>query len=290
MILRAAGAVLILVGLALLAFDFVSADVAPEPHPKHVAKKTHKSGLPVIEAMVAERQLDEISGEAITPERLEDITLIFASAIVRYWPKAGESDLEVLRSFRENWLLAVMQRASIWKTWNGVARPPGELAYYERRDYRMALAKGVGICSQAALAIADYLRERKVPVLIAGLDGHVVAVAELQGRSFIVDADYGVVLPMSMTEVEADPTRIREAYLARGYPRSTVERLERIFGSAGNKLVAPDGYAATSASRLKLFDIGVWLIPSALVLAGLLLLGRAHNHKSVRTSTPKATR
>jgi hypothetical protein len=169
----------------------------------------------------------------------------------------------------------------------GAAR---ELSLYERRDYHAALAKGVGICSQAALAVADYLNRHGVATRIAGLDGHVVAVAEVAGGSYVLDADYGVVLPMTMAEAESDPVRVRDAYIARGYPRDSAERVASLFGPAGNKVVAPEDYMATAAWRIRLLELAAWLLPITLVVIGAWLWLRRHNHKSVSTRAPSATR
>lgn len=285
MIHKTIGILLLFVGLALLALTLSSRRFEPEPHSKHLSVSTHKSGLAVIGAADANQQLAAIEGQAMTPEQLDRVAMIFASAIVRYWPGRNDQDPEVLRSFRENWLLALVQHLSLMSPIAG-----RDIATYERRDYRAVLGKGIGICSQAALAVADYLDQRKVPVRIAGLDGHVVAVAELGDRSFIVDADYGVVLPMSLEEAEADPARVRDAYLLRGYPMATADRLAAIFGAEGNKLVAPARYMESAAWRLALFGIGVWLIPAALILMGSWLLRRAYSQSSVSTSVPSATR
>ena len=285
MLRKICGACLILAGLSFLGLSFSSRWFEPGPHSKHQSASTHKSGLPVIGAADASRRLAELDGQAITPEQLAKITRVFASAIVRYWPKQDDQDPEVLRNYRENWLLALAQRISFAAPMSG-----NEIATYERRDYRAILGKGVGICSQAALAVADYLDRKSVPVKIAGLDGHVVAVAELNGQSFILDADYGVVLPMTLEEAEISPDLVRDAYLARGYPAATAERVSSIFGPDGNKLVAPGAYMETAAWRLRLFDIGVWLIPALSILIGVWLFRRAYSQSKLSTSVPSATR
>ena len=138
--------------------------------------------------------------------------------------------------------------------------------------------------------MADYLNRHGVPTRIAGLDGHVVAVAEAGGRNYVLDADYGVVLPMTMAEAESNPVRVREAYEARGYPRASAERVASVFGPAGNKVVAPEDYMATAAWRIRLLELAAWLVPATFVVLGAWMGLRPHNHSSVSTKAPSATR
>lgn len=64
----------------------------------------------------------------------------------------------------------------------------------ELPDYRHALKRGFGICSQQSLAFADLLWEQyKINARVAGLNGHVVIqVIGLNNTDYILDPSFGV--------------------------------------------------------------------------------------------------
>lgn len=284
---RAIGMLLVAMGLALL-FLTAFGPSLPSAHPRHDRQKTHKAGLPVSNASETLARLAALEAEPVDAARLDEINRIVASAVVRYWPKPTEADADILRSFRENWLLASVQRLELAAS--GFLGSTPKLALYERRDYRAVVGKGVGLCSQAALAVADYLDRRGVPVEIVGLDGHVIAAAEIAGQSYLIDPDYGLLLPMSVAQAQREPRKVHEAYRTRGYSQEVAARIAAIYGAEGNKVSRPSDYMATAAFYTRLTELGLWGLPLLLVAGGVLLLRPRHNHKSVRTSVPSATR
>jgi hypothetical protein len=193
-----------------------------------------------------------------------------------------------MAGFAENWLLATLQRLEVWS--QGGSSERLRLAFYERRNYRTILAKGVGICSQASLAIADYLGRQGLPARIASLDGHVVAATEANGQPYLLDADFDVVLPMSLHQAESDAAHVAEAYVRRGYAQPVADRLARLYGREGNQEIAPDDYMPSAAQTLMWTQIGAWTAPLAALAIGLWLAVRSHSQRRLRTSVPTATR
>jgi hypothetical protein len=161
-------------------------------------------------------------------------------------------------SIFQNWILWLL--GFLW---------PSRFRHLEFRTARHAVRRGFGLCSQAALALADLLSRAHIPVAIAELEGHVVVTAETApGRSIVLDPDYGATIPMTPDQVRADPaTAVAEAYGGR-YGPSVIERLSaayaerarlRPFGGPRDRLRA--------ALEEALFALK-WLIPLCLVALG----------------------
>jgi hypothetical protein len=141
---------------------------------------------------------------------------------------------------------------------------------YEFRDYRRAIERGVGLCSQHAIIVAEILREKGMASAIVSMPGHVVAAARVddaRNEWWVLDADYGVVVPHGIDAIRAQPHVIAPYYRDRGYDERTVATLVSIYGK--DSQVYPDGarnyglkiyWAETVAYVL------IWVIPGFLLV------------------------
>jgi hypothetical protein len=120
------------------------------------------------------------------------------------------------------------------------ARNSGDLddwrrfAWLERGRWRSAIRMGVGLCSQHAIAISDYLREKGVRARPFGLDGHVIALVETKGGEWIVDPDFALVMRRPILEAGQDFEGVRQAYLEVGATPSMASSTAATFGPDGN--------------------------------------------------------
>ncbi len=148
--------------------------------------------------------------------------------VVHYWPETGEAvDRYRLRvPVYENYLLYLAS----------YIRPD----YFEKYEFvsaRKALERGIGLCSQQAMAVRGAMKRNGVPARIVLLSGHVVVTAEVdRGEWWVLDPDYGVVIPKSISEIERDPEIIRPYYRAKGYGDRIIDELAAIYGPEGNRL------------------------------------------------------
>lgn len=151
---------------------------------------------------------------------------------------------------------------------------------YEFRDYRRAIERGVGLCSQHAIIVAEILREKGIASAIVSMPGHVVATARVddaRNEWWVLDADYGVVLPYGIDDIRAQPHIIAPHYRSRGYDEQTVAALVSIYGK--NAQVFPDGarnygfriYWAEAAAYVL-----VWIIPGLLMIPFAVTLRFRH--------------
>lgn len=139
---------------------------------------------------------------------------------------------------------------------------------YEFTDYRRVLERGIGQCGQTSMALVDYLSGKGFMTGIVHLDGHVVATVEVKkGRWFVVDPDFGVTLPNSLSELENNLYIVDEYY--KEFPEynmrkyfSSKDNNEIIYGGAEARY--PKAYYVEQLSYLF-----VWIIP--LVIIGVYI-------------------
>lgn len=94
----------------------------------------------------------------------------------------------------------------------------------ETWDTAEALQRGVGLCSQQAIALHGLLKMFGIQSRVLGLNGHVVCIVLVQDRWIVADPDYGVVVPIAIEELEKNPM-LAVPYYGREMP---------VFDKAGN--------------------------------------------------------
>ena len=159
---RKASITLLFTGAALSllsGFLLVSASIAREtvaPHPMHESAPWGKPKVtrddPAHVLMLLEA-IDHADADVVAKA-----TMLVASGMANYWPALGVHDAALDCGFLEDpieWT---------WRFFLGGAEElvPGftEHQTLERADWRIALRKGVGFCSQQSMVLAGYLRER----------------------------------------------------------------------------------------------------------------------------------
>jgi hypothetical protein len=159
---------------------------------------------------------------------------------------------------------------------------------YEFVDYAKAVERGVGLCSQQSLVLADILNANGVPADIVALDGHVVVRAEISdGRWYVADPDYGIVMPHDIGVIEENVQLVRHYYrnvddmyvvsnpavfYQIGAPTFR-EYLTGIYGRDGNRIYRGDSqtYVPRSVQDFERFAYVLkWLVPAVMVMPQLI--------------------
>jgi hypothetical protein len=170
-----------------------------------------------------------------------------------------------------------------WKNWSlhalGAMSP--SLRKYRYWDHEQEFERGIGLCGNLSSILVGYLAENGIPARIVGLEGHVVVTAEVRpGVWYILDPDYGVVMPYALDQVQQNPGLVVDAYK----PSTDEQMLGMIvsyYASAADNYIDQtgrdgfysswDGSADIYRSREQLMEQLKWLVPSVLLAAGLLL-------------------
>lgn len=166
-------------------------------------------------------------------------------------------------------------RVSIFQNWIlwllGVLLP-SRFQFVEFRNARYALERGFGLCSQAALALADLLSRARIPVAIAQLEGHVVVTAETRpGRWIVLDPDYGITIPMPLERIQSDAASVVSRAYGQRYGASVVQRVAGAY-EKGHRILPWRTARERARSHLERLVFALkWLLPLLLIGGGGLL-------------------
>ncbi|MCH8332833.1 hypothetical protein IIC65_02780 [Candidatus Sumerlaeota bacterium] len=239
------------IGLALLALN-ISGFFIPLRNSKIYTEL--ETGFTDDITLTAEQTMAQIS--RLEGERAEDyvrrLNGVINRGIAHYWEDEGIRRYRLHVPPYENFLLYVAGHLD------------RRLKKYEFYDYKKAIERGVGLCSQQSLIVGSILSENQVRARLAGLEGHVVTLAEVdeaRGVWWVLDPDYGVIIDHSLDEIESDPELIRPYYSARGYGAEAVDNLVRIYGPDGNRVRESAARYHTLAWFERLTYVMIWLIP-----------------------------
>jgi len=186
--------------------------------------------------------------------------------IAHYWYDAGIDKYNLRIPFYENYLLFIASYID-----------PEVYLKYQFYDYRRAIERGVGICSQQAIIVSEILLEKSIPSFIIGLSGHVVLRAQVDANRdqwWILDPDYGVTIPYDIDIIENNPKIIRSFYTQAGYGLKTIAKLEKIYEKKGNVVHSPQGargYRIGSLRTEHIFYFLKWIIPCILIITSIIL-------------------
>ncbi len=108
---------------------------------------------------------------------------------------------------------------------------------YEFNNWRRALERGVGLCSQHAIILDGYLKFAGLESKILRLDGHVVNYVKVDGNWWIADSDYGVAIPYELGTIESDLSLVRQFYSPIIKDELYLRTLENAYREQGNSMV-----------------------------------------------------
>ena len=192
---------------------------------------------------------------------------IVNKGISHYWDTTDEIKLNLNVPVWENYILYAL-------SFTGDTR----FVNYEFANYKKAIERGLGLCSQQSIILSELLLRRNIPAKIIGLDGHVIVSAEVdENMWWILDPNKGVVIPHSINEVEKNPEIIKVYYKNAGY--ENLQTMISHYGVEGN--VHANEYGVIGFTKRKyvieyVFYIFKWLLPILFVLPAMLLLHRSN--------------
>lgn len=142
--------------------------------------------------------------------------------------------------------------------------------FWEFSDHHKAVRRGIGLCSQHAVIVCGFLNEKGIRSRILPLDGHVVATAQIDrsgGRWWILDAFYGVVMPLDLETMEQDPESLVPYYKDAGVDTETIRQLVAAFGRNGNYVLnGPRDFYRNGEYYVEIVSYFLkWLLPALLI-------------------------
>lgn len=156
------------------------------------------------------------------------INKVVNDGFIHYWKEAGIDKYYLRVPIWENYLLFAASYIN-----------PDRYRMYEFSNYKKNLERGVGLCSTHSTVVKGVLLDNGIKAELLDVGGrHVVVRAELNDTAtYILDPDYGIVVPHDTAAITANPGLAREAYKNMAdlyYPDAvdpyTTDLLEKIFG------------------------------------------------------------
>jgi hypothetical protein len=261
-------------GMSLLTLNLYGLAVSLRPAELHGLLKSDVT-LSYDEAL---RAKDRRAGEP-AEAYVSRLTMLVNRSMAHIWDDAVTDRYHLRVPARENFVLYLRSFVT-----------PSIYEKYEFTDYKKALERGVGLCSQQAMVLADILNENGVRADIVALEGHVVVRAEAErGRWVTADPDYGIVMPHDLGALDHDAALVRRHYRnvdalyvvddpARVYGipfPSFTDYLADIYGKEGNRVLpgGSEGYVPEQVRRFERFAYQLkWGIPILLGTPYLLTL------------------
>jgi hypothetical protein len=228
------------------------------PEIKNEIQSAHKNDITLSQDQIYSAINSDTKDKRIYARKM---TETINNGIAHYWREEGIDKYHLRIPFYNNFILF---GASYFM--------PEKFLKYEFADYHRAIDRGLGQCSQHAIILAEVLYEKGIKSKMVGLSGHVVATAQVDEASdewWILDGDYGVVIPADLATIEKNPEIIVPYYSKAGYDQETISFIERVYGKEGNQLI--DGFGIGKYSILtnyfeKASYVLIWLIPISFLL------------------------
>ena len=201
---------------------------------------------------------------------LREANQIVSSSIAHYMSGDIYSISDSIKMMKNNLWIAPTNNYIIWTA--SFFYP--KFRKFHLFNYKSIINRGIGDCSQQAIALQDFLRKSGVNAYIFGLDGHVVVyVNDQKWGELVLDPDIGVYLPYTKDEIQSNPSLIEPYYRDKGISESTIKKYVALFARSNQEFDPP--YSRLSESvykyRPKLFlfwkisEIIKWIIPICLI-------------------------
>ncbi|NOY37286.1 MAG: hypothetical protein GXO83_06890 [Chlorobi bacterium] len=190
-------------------------------------------------------------------------TMLVNHAMAHYWKDEGIRKYNIRVPIWENYILYF---ASMVK--------PEKYRKYEFRDFKKAIERGVGICSQPSIALKGLLNANGIKADLWDIAGHVVVCTTFDdGTGWILDPDYGKYVPHNIKAIEANPELVRESYKDQNNIYAShvtkhrgTDDIVNIYEKEGNHIY----YMNSSFENFSY--ISIWIIPFLFMLPYLLIL------------------
>ncbi len=153
-----------------------------------------------------------------------------------------------------------------------------EYERYHFANYRRSLERGIGICGDASMIMSQLLNKQNINNKILTFPGHVVVAATFEnGKQYIFDADFGVIIPYRPAEFSTNSTEIAKLYSDAGYPSWHFLLFQKIYKQNFNEW---DDVEHFITNKYYFEKIAYWLKWSAPMLMILLAAFMFFNNRA----------
>jgi hypothetical protein len=180
------------------------------------------------------------------------------SGIAHYWKDEGINKYNFRIPIYENYLLFAASYLS-----------PSKFKKYEYANYRKAIERGVGLCSQHALVLSQIIENEGIEAKVINISRHVVVTAPISKNKdiwWVLDPDFGVIIKNDIETIVQSPEIIRPYYFNKGYDTITVNTLTDSYSEIAGVYNGAFEYSGWKRYYFEKFTyIAIWVIPIFLI-------------------------
>jgi hypothetical protein len=185
------------------------------------------------------------------------INKVVNDGFIHYWKTEGTDKYHLRVPVWENWILFAVSYIN-----------PKKYGRYEFSNYKKNLERGAGLCSTHSTIVKGVLLDNGIKAELMDVGGHHVVVrAELNDTAtYILDPDFGVVVPFDTAAISSNPELVRAPYgnlASLYYPDAkdpyTTDFLVKIFGDKKYIYSLDSGFENFSY-------LAIWIIPFLLLI------------------------
>jgi len=191
------------------------------------------------------------------------INKVVNDGFIHYWKAEGIDKYHLRVPVWENYLLYLASYIN-----------PEKYKQYEFSNYKKNLERGVGLCSTHSTIVRGVLLDNGIKAELLDVGGHHVVVrAELNDTTtYILDPDFGIVVPYDTLALTANPELARAPYSNMAslyYPEAkdpyTTDKMVDIFGKHKHLYSVENWFENFSY-------LAIWIIPFLLMLPYVTIL------------------
>jgi hypothetical protein len=191
------------------------------------------------------------------------INKVVNDGFIHYWKAEGIDKYHLRVPVWENYLLYIASYVN-----------PKRYKLYEFSNYKKNLERGVGLCSTHSTIVKGVLLKNGIKAELLDIGGHHVVVrAELDDSTvYILDPDFGIVVPHDTAAITANPELVRapfsnmsELYYPDAKDPYTTDIMVDIFGKKKHVYSVENWFESFSYWA-------IWIIPFLLMLPFLIKL------------------
>jgi len=211
-----------------------------------------------LEFSTAMRRLEDLERNDSDPRHfVTEATRIFHEGIAHISPQ----------DVRDNGLDHYGMRVPVSENWVlfGLSfLKPDTYLDYEFCHYRRALERGTGRCGQQSLALVSYLSGNGIQTGFVALGRHAIATAEVaDGKWYLLDPDYGGVIPFDIGEAEKDPESVLDFYWSKAARNN---RIDAVYAPSNElRIGGPRARFARACPIEYVAYVLKWLVPLLLI-------------------------
>ncbi len=182
-------------------------------------------------------------------EYVRRLTELISNSISPYWYDEGLNTYRLRVPIWENYIL-----------WAYYFIEPERYSHYEFNDYRTAIERGIGLCSQYAIVASQILELNGIESSVLALNGFVLTMAQIEDEWHIVDPEYNVVIPHTLEEVENNGNIVEYYYEDTWAPGFIVD----LYTTPENNKVFENAVGYTGTTAVEFEDWAyttIWTIP-----------------------------